>query len=271
MPNKLIRNLRPIVLIARDVCRAATQEKMMYGFLLLALLFILMANVPFMVDDPKVFQNQPAAVSAVQIGFVSINIFTLLISVFISLSTLQNFLAKERLVLLLSKPVKRWQILEGVVLGLFEMVFMNWCLMTLGVWLVIVSQTRVLGFTVWAGMSVTALLGFLYVTLVVFFYCLIPNMMAGILAVLLIIAGFGATMAQDLFVGGTYPSLLKNAFLVGVNLLPKINELWGISMQTLGLFTLDIRAFPFFCHTLALCLALNLASVLKFRRFYQLL
>jgi len=57
MPNiALGKNLRLVIVISRDVCRAALKERMMYGFLLLALPFILMANVPFMINDPEVFE-----------------------------------------------------------------------------------------------------------------------------------------------------------------------------------------------------------------------
>src|SRR3990172_8479906 len=97
MMRRLVNDLRLVLVVSRDVYRSALKERMMYGFLLLALLFILMANIPFMVDDPRIFQGELPAVAAVQIGFVSLNIFTILIGVFVSLSTLQNFLAKERL------------------------------------------------------------------------------------------------------------------------------------------------------------------------------
>ena len=81
----------------------------------------------------------------------------------------------------MTKPVRRWQIIEGVILGLCEMIFLNWVLLTGGVWLVIFSQTKAPSFYVWAGMSVTALMACFYVTLVVFFYSILPNIMAGLL------------------------------------------------------------------------------------------
>ena len=266
----LIKELRLVLVISRDVCRAALKERMMYGFLLLALLFILMANVPFVVKDPKVFGPQRPELSALQIGFVSINVFTILIAIFVSLNTLQSFFSWERLGLLLSKPVRRVLILEGVILGLFEMVFLNWFLMTAGVWLVIFSQTREWGFYIWTGMSVTALMALLYVTLVVFFYCIIPNTMAGIMAVLLIIAGFGVPMARQAF-SSTLPSgFVSSSLAFGLNCIPQINSLWGISMQQLRFFNLDISAVPIVSQTLVVIFVLNIISVFRFRRFCQL-
>jgi ABC-type transport system involved in multi-copper enzyme maturation permease subunit len=267
MVPDVLRKVRPILLISRDVYRAALAERMMYGFLLLAFLFILMANVPFSVNDPKVFEGQPPAVAAVQIGFVAINIFTILITVFVSVSTLQNFLARERLVLLLSKPIRRWQIIIGVILGLFEMVFMSWFLMTAGIWLVILSQTRELALFVWAGMSVTAFLSLLYVSLVVFFYVLIPTAVAGVLTIFVLVAGFGAPLAKELFGASPAPFFVSKSLQLGLMVLPKINDLWGISMVKLKLFHLDVSAAPIFLQTGALILGLNLLSCWKFRRF----
>ncbi len=264
---KWLKGIRFVVLISRDVARAALRERMMYGFLLLAFLFILMANVPFSVDDPKVFQGQSPVVSALQIGFVSINIFTILITVFVSISTLQNYLSRQRLVLLLSKPVKRWHIIEGVILGLFEIVFLNWFLMTSGIWLVIISQTRSLELYVWSGMSVTLLMSLLYVSLVVFFYMLIPNAVAGVLTIFLLIAGFGVPFARELFTDSSRNTFISKVMSMALETLPKINELWGISMARLGLFSLEVSIFAVIAQTFAIIFILNLISGRKFRGF----
>ncbi len=268
MPHKnFLKDIHCAVLISRDVSRAALRERMMYGFLLLAFLFILMANVPFAINDPKAFQGMSANVAAIQIGFVSINIFTLLITVFVSLTTLQSYLNKNRLVLLLSKPLKRWQIAEGVVFGLFKMVFLNWFLMTSGIWLVILSQTRELGLYIWAGMSVTALMSLLYVSLVVFFYMMIPNAVAGVLSIFVLIAGFGVPFAREIFSDNTHSVFVSFLLKAGLEILPKINELWGISMIELGLFKLEIPVFGVIIQTFVLIFILNFITCIKFRRF----
>jgi ABC-type transport system involved in multi-copper enzyme maturation permease subunit len=264
--NNLFRELKIVLLVSRDVCRAAIKERMMYGFLLLAFLFILMANVPFVIDDPKVFSGQTPAVSALQIGFMTINIFTILIAIFVSVNTLQVFLSKESLVLLLSKPVRRWQIFQGVVLGLFEMVFLNWFLMTMSLWCVIVSQTRVLALPIWSGMSVTVLMALLYVSLVVFFYTLIPNAVAGVLTILLVIAGFGVPLARETFGRMTQTGWVGSFLEFGLNVLPQINGLWGASMKTLDLFALQINTAPIYWQTLASIVILNAVSAYKFRK-----
>ena len=253
--------------IAEDVRRAALKERMLYGFLLLAFLFILMANVPFMVKDPRVLEGQSPEAAAVQIGFAAINIFILLIAIFISMTTLQNYLAKEKIVLLLSKPVRRWQIIEGVIFGLCRMILLNWILMTGGIWLVIFSQTKTPGFYVWIGMSPTILMAFFYISLIVFFYSLFPNIMAGLLTFFVIIAGFGASLAHDVFFRASYPFLVRQALLAGLSILPKINALWGISMGSLKLFRIHVHPWPIFLHTIFLIFILNIFTAWKFRSF----
>lgn len=261
-----LRKIKLVLLVSRDVCRAGIKERMMYGFLLLALLFILMANVPFTVDDPRVLSGQTPQVAAVQIGFVAINIFVFLIAIFVSVNTLQNFLSRESLALLLSKPVQRWVIYEGVVLGLFEMVFLNWFLMTMGLWLVLISQTRAFCLYIWPGMFVTVLLGLMYVVLVTFFYVLIPNAVAGVLTVLVVIAGFGSTLAKETFMGMAGSSLVRWLFEFGLNILPPINALWGISMNELGLFDLTIRYAPILFQAVAIIIVVDLLGVHHFKR-----
>lgn len=264
---KKFEGFQSMIVVSRDVYRAALRERMMYGFLLLAFLFVLMANVPFFVDDPHILQDQTPEMAAVQIGFVSVNIFTILIAIFVSMNTLQNYLSRERLFLLLSKPLKRWHILGGVTLGLFEMAFMNWFLLTCGIWLVIVSQTREAALYLWPGFAVTALMALVYVSLVIFFFLLIPNAMSGILSILIIIAGFGSPFAQQAFAAGEYSFFMKKALLFGLNLLPQINDLWGVSMQYLGLFDLKVKPAPILFHAVILICALGLINLKKFRRF----
>ena len=119
-------------------------------------------------------------------------------------------------------------------------------------------------------MSVTALMALLYVILVVFFYCIIPNTMAGILAVLLVIASFGVPMARQAFSSTIAPGFVFSSLAFGLNCIPQINSLWGISMQQLRFFNLDIAAAPIISQTFVLIFVLNIASVLRFRRFCQL-
>jgi len=260
------RDLRTTFLIGREVYRWATRERMMYGFLLLALLFILMANVPFMVDDPTIFSDQPPQQSAVQIGFVAIQIFIPLIAIFVTVSVLQSFLGRENLILLLSKPVRSWQVLAGAVVGLFEMVFLNWFLMTAGLWFILLSQTRLLTAYLWPGMSIALLMGLLCIGLTVFFYLLVPNALAGILAILMLVAGLGGPLARETFLRTASSSYFHRMLAFSTQLLPQVNALWGVSMTRLRMFDLRIDAGRIIAHSFAFLFVVLALAFVQFRR-----
>ncbi|MGE5279142.1 MAG: hypothetical protein ACM3L6_00150 [Deltaproteobacteria bacterium] len=253
------------LLIGREVYRWATRERMMYGFLLLALLFILMANVPFMVNDPRIFGDTSPEAAALHIGFVSVHIFIPLIAVFVSVSVLQSFFGRPNLALFLSKPVRSWQMLAGAVTGLFEMVFLNWVLMTAGLWFILVSQTRQLTGFLWPGMSVALVMGLLCIGLTVFFYLLVPNALAGILTILMLVAGLGGPLARETFLRAAGGSFSGRLLAVSAGLLPQVNALWGVSMTTLHLFDLRLDTGRILAHTFGFIFVVLAASFFKFR------
>jgi len=260
------RSIRVTLLIGREVYRWATRERMMYGFLLLALLFILMANVPFVVDDPAVFSGQTPQQSAVHIGFVVLHIFIPLIAIFVTVSVLQSFLGRANLILLLSKPVRSWQVLAGAVIGLFQMIFLNWLLMTAGLWFILVSQTRLLAAYLWPGMSIALLMGLLCISLTIFFYLLVPNAMAGILTILMLVAGLGGPLAHETFLRESAPSSFHQMLALSTRLLPQVNALWGVSMARLHMFELEIDAGGVITETLILIFVILVFGFIKFQR-----
>jgi len=259
-------DLRTAFLIGREVYRWATRERMMYGFLLLALLFILMANVPFAVDDPKVFGDQTPQESAIHIGFVAVHIFIPLIAIFVSVSVLQSFLGRANLILLFSKPVRSWQVLAGAVIGLFQMVFLNWFLMTAGLWFILLSQTRLLTGYLWAGMSLALVMGLLCISLTVFFYLLVPNVLAGIVTILMLVAGLGGPLARETFLGAGAASFFNRMLAASTLLLPQVDALWGVSMATLRMFTLHLDSGRIIAQTLAFIFVVLSLSFVQFHR-----
>jgi hypothetical protein len=151
--------------------------------------------------------------------------------------------------------------MAGVLLGLYQMILINWFLMTMGICLVVLSHERMLLPFVWSGLSVAALLGILYVSLVVFFYCLMPNMMAGVLTIFVVIAGFGVSSARLVFARLGWPVFFEKAARLGLNALPQINALLGISMKELG-FAISISdKFYIFNPPFDRCLGLFLAHI----------
>jgi len=266
MRINVAREVRTTLLIGREVYLWATRERMMYGFLLLALLFILMANVPFMVDDPQVFGEQTPEQAALHIGFVAVHIFIPLIAVFVSVNVLQSFLARENLTLFFSKPVRSWHLLGGAVIGLFQMLFLNWVLMTTGLWFILVSQTRMMTGFLWPGMGIALIVGFVCISLTVFFYLIVPNALAGILTILMLVAGLGAPMARETFLKAADGSLFNRLLVLSTELLPQVNALWGISMTSLHMFELRLDSGRILAQTFAFIFAVLTFSLIKFHR-----
>ena len=254
-------NFKKIYLIALDVFRSSTSDRLMYGLLILALLFIATANVPFV--NKGVMEFQDPVVSAKQLGFSAINIFILLISIFVSLGTLQSFLNKDRLILILSKPVKRWQFFLGIIFGLVFIMLINLIVMTLGLWLIIFLQTRELNLNIFGGMMIMFPVAVIYISLVCFFYTFLPNALSGILAFIFVIAGFGSSDITNL-IEKSFSGLPKIGVKIGLLILPKINGLWALSLKMMKTLSLDINPAKILSHTIILIFCLNLVSILKF-------
>jgi ABC-type transport system involved in multi-copper enzyme maturation permease subunit len=188
----------------------------------------------------------------------------MLTSVFIGLSVLQNFLSEYNLAILLSKPIKRWQILEGAFFGLFKVLFLNWLIMVSSLWMIIYFHTQQFSPEMWLGMGVSLILVMIYVSLLIFFYTLIPNAISGILTIFIIIAGFGVSLSRAYFL--KFPNYLFFIARLGTELIPKINLLFGVSMNMLGIFDIRIKYPPIFIHTAIFIVAVHLLSCLRFSR-----
>jgi ABC-type transport system involved in multi-copper enzyme maturation permease subunit len=155
-------SLRIINVISFGVYRAASKERLMYGFLILSVFFVLLSSVPFMMPEilqsPQVVLPFSPRTEAVIIGFTWVNIFLMLISIFISLNVLQDILSKDSIAMLLSKPIRRWQIIEGIFFGLFKICLLNWFVMSASLWLVIFYHGNEAYNHIWLGTSVSLLL-----------------------------------------------------------------------------------------------------------------
>lgn len=260
----LLESLRLIRIISKDIFRSASKEKLMYGFLILSILFVLLSNMPFFINDPELFEGMPPKIASLQIGFMGINMFLMLMSIFIGLNVLQDVCSEHNLSVLLSKPIKRWHVIEGVFFGLFKVLFSNWLVMVASLWAIIYLHTGDFSINIFLGMGVSLVLVMIYISLVIFFYTLIPNAISGILTFLILIAGFGVSLSKEYF--ASMSNYLFFLAQLGVEIVPKINLLFGVSMNVLGIFQLRINYLPIFLHTFILLVVLHILSCLKFSR-----
>lgn len=263
--HKLLRSIKLVRIISDDVYRAAAGERLLYGFLVVSLLFMLLAAVPFRMNPEQVRRVAASpTVFALEIGFSGMNIFLMLMSVFIALNVLQHGFKDVHLMALVSKPVQRWHIIEGTFLGLFKIVFVNWVIMVASLMLILYLNAHRLYASVFIGTSVSLVLVLIYLSLALFFFALLPNAMSGVLAFFVIIAGFGASLGRDYFLG--LPAPIKFFSDIGLAIIPKINHLFGISMDLLGIFDLSIDSLPIFAHTLVLIVVIHAFGCYKLSR-----
>jgi ABC-type transport system involved in multi-copper enzyme maturation permease subunit len=260
------KRLRVIFLVAKNVVLASMQEKLMYGLLLFSLIFISMSNLPFIMKEFPVLQGQGPLVISLQIGFMSVAVFTALISIFLSASILQDILRPSYLLFFLSKPLRRLDYLLGAILGLATILTFNWLIMTLGLWGSIFFHTGAINLNVVTGMAVLLILIILYMTLVVFFHNFMPNILSGIFAFLVALGGFGSSDLLRLLESSKPLGIFTSSLKVAVWLLPKISGLWAISMNVLGIASIELKAIEPLIHSLVLIVLLNTFSTWRFEK-----
>ena len=251
--------------MAKNVFKASLQNKVMYGLLFLSLLFGSMAHLPFVMKELQGFRGETPFIMAVEIGFIFIVIFMILIVVFVSLGILRNQLEPGKMLLILSKPIRRWEILFGISLGLMGILFLNWLVITSGLWATIFIHTKQLNLNIFLGMGFVLLMGILFLSLIIMIYTFIPSGLSGILAFLVFLGSFGAADSTRLVQWINYPWLINPVKII-IKCLPPIIPLLAVSMNTLGMLSLDIRFFSPILHTLILIVVFNIIGFIKFNR-----
>jgi ABC-type transport system involved in multi-copper enzyme maturation permease subunit len=113
-----------ILVIAKNTFKETIRDKILYGILAFALLFLL-STVFFgsisLGEDIKVVKD---------FGLAGIYIFSIIITIFLGTSLIYKEIEKRTLYVILSKPVSVSQFLLGKFLGLFMAVLLNLALMT---------------------------------------------------------------------------------------------------------------------------------------------
>lgn len=260
--------VKRVYLISKDIFLFCLNEKWLYGFLILALLFVSIVNIPFWLKDLEPFKEMPPEKNALQVGLFFINVFLVLISVFLSVIGLSHFLSSERISLILSKPVRRSEYILGIISGLYFVLLLNWFILVSTLFFILFLHTKYMDLSIYLGMLPSVLLSFICIGLVIFFYTIIPNFLSGILSLFVLLSGFGLTLedikkSEHLFLG----RLIR----LGAIFLPKVNSLFGISFDMLEIFEVRVNKLSTILHTVIFIFVLNLISVYRFKRSYTLL
>ncbi len=261
----MIDRIKIIYLIAQNVFKASLRDRVMYGLLFLSLLFGSMAHLPFIMKELEGFKGETPFIMAVEIGFVFIVIFMFLIVVFVSFGILQSQLEPGKMLLILSKPISRGEVLLGINLGLVEILFLNWLVITGGLWLTTFIHTRQLNLNIFLGMGVIFLMAVLFLSLVITIYTFIPSGLSGLLAFLVFLGSFGVANAASLTRWIDYPLLLNYTKII-IKCFPRVVPLLAVSMKTLGMISIELNFVVPIVHTLISIILFNLVAFLKFNR-----
>lgn len=255
--------MRRVFAIARDIIRLASHEKWLWGFLSIAILFLTMANMVFMMKQPML-ENLTKLDASLQIGLVFINIFCMIIALLASLGILKEYLREDRLLLLFSKPIYPRELYWGIFLGLGLIILSIWIAMVLFLQLTILLHKHIFIEYLIAGFTPAIIIGIICISLVLFFYNFYPNGLSALFSFLIIVSSFGVSLSlsSDSFITGVWKEILYfESFLI-----PKINQLLGISMNWLKLFAIDINSSSIILHSFLFIIILNWINVIIFER-----
>jgi Cu-processing system permease protein len=108
-----------IVIIALNVFREAIRDKILYNLLIFSLMMISFAGVLSTLTLGE--RNK----IIIDVGLASINLFGVLISIFLGISLVNKEIDKRTIYTILSKPIRRSEFLLGKYLGLAITLFVN--------------------------------------------------------------------------------------------------------------------------------------------------
>lgn len=254
--------MKKVLLIAYDVLKIAWHEKWLWGLLILSLLFLAMVNTVFLIKQP-ILKDLSDIDAAKQIGMMFINLFCMIIAILISLGILREYLREEKLLLFFSKPLSARQLFWGILSGLSLIIFCVWFLMVLFLDATIFIHKHYLPPEIIAGLLPALVIGFICISLALFFYNFYPNGMSSLFSFLIIIASFGVSFSSgvDSPIQGIWRKIIYwESFLI-----PKINQLIGLGMCWLGVFDIKINPAGVITHSLLFLVLINWISAIIFQ------
>lgn len=120
------------IAIARNTFKEAIRDKILYNLLFFALLMIgasLLLATLTVGEQSKII---------IDIGLASINIFGVLISVFLGIGLISKEIEKKTIYNIIAKPIPRYQFLIGKYIGLLLTIVVNTAIMGIGLYLVLI-------------------------------------------------------------------------------------------------------------------------------------
>ncbi len=132
-----------LLAIAYNTFKEAVRDKILYNLLFFALLMIggsiLIATLT-VGEQSKIIMD---------VGLASINIFGVLIAIFLGIGLVSKEIEKRTVYTILSKPIERYQFILGKYTGLLITLLVNTGIMTVGLYLVLMFNEARWGNSIW--------------------------------------------------------------------------------------------------------------------------
>jgi Cu-processing system permease protein len=190
-----------IIAVAMNTFREAIRDRVLYGFLFFAACFILFSLVLGQLS----FHEEKRA--AIDIGLAGISFFSVLMSIFLSISLLHKEIEKRTLYAVLSKPVSRASYLLGKFMGLALTMLVQILLMS-AVWLVVL---KIQGAALSAGLAIALALVLsetaLVIAMALFFTSFSRPFLSGMFCLGLFVIGRNMDLVEQLARRKTMTSL----------------------------------------------------------------
>jgi ABC-type transport system involved in multi-copper enzyme maturation permease subunit len=122
--------------VAVNTFREAVRDRVLYNLVFFALMMI---GAAILVGQISIGIERLVIVN---LGLSAISAFGLVMAIFIGVGLIYKEMEKRTLYSLLAKPIRRWQFIVGKYAGLLLTLFVNTCLMTVGVALALFYVTR---------------------------------------------------------------------------------------------------------------------------------
>jgi ABC-type transport system involved in multi-copper enzyme maturation permease subunit len=131
--------VRRIAAIAVYTFKEAARERVLYNLIVFALLMI---GAAILVGNISVGIEQ---IIIINLGLSSISVFGLLMAIFIGIGLVYKEIERRTIYTILSKPVRRWELIVGKYAGLCLTILINTSIMTAGFYAALFYQKRHLG------------------------------------------------------------------------------------------------------------------------------
>lgn len=180
-----------ILIIAKNTYRQAIRDRILYGILIFALLFLgstIVLGSLSLGEDLFVVRN---------FGIAGIYVFSLIITIFMGSSLIYDEIQKKTTYLILSKPVTRGEVILGKFLGLFGAICLTIGLMALAYLAVVYISSNSLDYWALTAIFLQLFEMAILISVIIFFSIITTPLAATIYTILVLYIGHFLSLAIE--------------------------------------------------------------------------